>query len=79
MDHHTTPEVRAALPGIDLCPVRQLVLDLEGLAPCDSSGVGVLIACPAHKGAWLPGSGVGAADRGRAALWLRGRRWNERG
>ncbi|MGX1886534.1 STAS domain-containing protein [Streptomyces sp. NPDC055287] len=46
LDHHTAPEVRTALP--DLRPGQQLVLDLEGLTFCDSSGITVLIAARNH-------------------------------
>lgn len=45
LDHHTAPEVRDALPGLDLRPGQQLVLDL---AFCDSSGITVLIAARNH-------------------------------
>ncbi|MGW2960933.1 STAS domain-containing protein [Streptomyces sp. NPDC001220] len=48
LDHHTAPEVRAALPGLDLRPGQQLVLDLSGITFCDSSGITVLIAARNH-------------------------------
>ncbi|MEV6618400.1 STAS domain-containing protein [Streptomyces sp. NPDC051051] len=48
LDHHTVPEVRAALPGLDLGEGRQLTLDLGGLTFCDSSGITVLIAARNH-------------------------------
>ncbi|MFF4902678.1 STAS domain-containing protein [Streptomyces sp. NPDC001068] len=48
LDHHTAPEVRAALPGLDLRPGQQLVLDLAGVTFCDSSGITVLIAARNH-------------------------------
>lgn len=48
LDHRTAPEVRAALPGVDLRPGQQLVLDLGGLTFCDSSGITVLIAARNH-------------------------------
>ncbi|MET8412968.1 STAS domain-containing protein [Streptomyces sp. NPDC005195] len=48
LDYHTAPDVTAALPGLDLRPGRQLVLDLGGLTFCDSSGLTVLIAARNH-------------------------------
>ncbi|MFD3731277.1 STAS domain-containing protein [Streptomyces sp. NPDC058632] len=48
LDHHTAPEVRATLPGLDLRPGRQLTFDLGGLTFCDSSGIAVLIAARNH-------------------------------
>ncbi|MEU2619406.1 STAS domain-containing protein [Streptomyces sp. NPDC007157] len=48
LDHHTAPEVRAALPGLALRPGQQLVLDLSGITFCDSSGITVLIAARNH-------------------------------
>ncbi|MFS8204160.1 STAS domain-containing protein [Streptomyces sp. CWNU-52B] len=48
LDHHTAPDVRAALPGLDLRPGRQLVLDLGGVTFCDSTGITVLIAARNH-------------------------------
>ncbi|MFB6638930.1 STAS domain-containing protein [Streptomyces chartreusis] len=48
LDYHTAPEVRAALPGLDLRPGQQLVLDLAGITFCDSSGITVLIAARNH-------------------------------
>lgn len=48
LDHHTAPEVRAALPGLDLRQGQQLTLDLDGLGFCDSSGITVLIAARNH-------------------------------
>ncbi|MBV1938586.1 STAS domain-containing protein [Streptomyces sp. BV286] len=48
LDHHTAPEVRAALPGLDLLPGQQLVLDLGGITFCDSSGITALIAARNH-------------------------------
>ncbi|MDX3075485.1 STAS domain-containing protein [Streptomyces sp. NPDC088354] len=48
LDHHTSPEVRAALPGLGLRRGQQLVLDLGGLTFCDSSGVTALLAARNH-------------------------------
>ncbi|MFD7087882.1 STAS domain-containing protein [Streptomyces sp. NPDC059896] len=48
LDHHTAPEVRAALPGLGLRAGRQLTLDLGGLTFCDSTGITVLIAARNH-------------------------------
>ncbi|THA70019.1 anti-sigma factor antagonist [Streptomyces sp. A0958] len=44
LDYDTASEIRAALPGIDLRPGQQLVIDLGGLTICDSSGITMLIA-----------------------------------
>ncbi|MFD7541720.1 STAS domain-containing protein [Streptomyces sp. NPDC059819] len=48
LDHHTAPEVRDTLPGLDLRPGQQLVIDLTGITFCDSSGITVLIAARNH-------------------------------
>ncbi|MFE2378079.1 STAS domain-containing protein [Streptomyces sp. NPDC059398] len=48
LDHHTMAEVRAALSGITLRTGQQLVLDLEALTFCDSSGISMLIAARNH-------------------------------
>ncbi|HET6856879.1 MAG TPA: STAS domain-containing protein [Streptomyces sp.] len=48
LDHHTTPQVRELLPGLDLGPGRQIVIDLAQLAFCDSSGIAVLLAARNH-------------------------------
>ncbi|MGD9483842.1 STAS domain-containing protein [Streptomyces sp. TRM70308] len=48
LDHHTAPEVRAALPGLHLHESQQLTLDLGGLTFCDSSGITVLLAARNH-------------------------------
>ncbi|MFD8061972.1 STAS domain-containing protein [Streptomyces cyaneofuscatus] len=48
LDHHTAPQVRDALLGLALCPGQQLVIDLEGVTFCDSSGITVLIAARNH-------------------------------
>ncbi|MFE5855535.1 STAS domain-containing protein [Streptomyces sp. NPDC056500] len=44
LDHHSAPEVRGRLPGLDLRSGQQLVIDLAALTFCDSSGITVLIA-----------------------------------
>ncbi|MFJ2261715.1 STAS domain-containing protein [Streptomyces sp. NPDC087844] len=59
LDHHSAPEVRAALPGVDLLPGRQLVLDLGGVTFCDSSGITALIAARNH--ALAAGAGIALA------------------
>ncbi|WP_327308429.1 STAS domain-containing protein [Streptomyces sp. NBC_01298] len=48
LDHHTAPDVRAALTGLDLNTGQQLVLDLGGLTFCDSSGITMIIAARNH-------------------------------
>ncbi|MFJ4437307.1 STAS domain-containing protein [Streptomyces sp. NPDC088923] len=48
LDHHTAPKVRDALPGLALRPGQQLVIDLEGITFCDSSGITALIAARNH-------------------------------
>ncbi|MFB6555891.1 STAS domain-containing protein [Streptomyces sp. NPDC056405] len=48
LDHNTAPDVRAALPDLELRVGQQLVLDLAGLTFCDSSGITVLIAARNH-------------------------------
>ncbi|MGC5562365.1 STAS domain-containing protein [Streptomyces sp. FR-108] len=59
LDHHSAPAVRAALPGLDLRPGRQLVLDLGGVTFCDSSGITVIIAARNH--ALAAGAGIALA------------------
>ncbi|MDA5284009.1 MULTISPECIES: STAS domain-containing protein [unclassified Streptomyces] len=48
LDHRTSPEVRALLPGLVLGAGQQLVIDLSGLTFCDSSGITVMIAARNH-------------------------------
>ncbi|MER6200446.1 STAS domain-containing protein [Streptomyces sp. NPDC001586] len=48
LDHHTAPDVRDALPQLDLRPGQQLVIDLAAITFCDSSGITVLIAARNH-------------------------------
>ncbi|MFL0028360.1 STAS domain-containing protein [Streptomyces sp. NBUL23] len=48
LDHHTTPQVRDALPGLALRPGQQLVIDLRAVTFCDSSGITTLIAARNH-------------------------------
>jgi anti-anti-sigma factor len=48
LDHHTAPAARTALAGLDLRPGQQLVLDLDGITFCDSTGITVLIAARNH-------------------------------
>jgi anti-anti-sigma factor len=44
LDHHSAPEVRILLPRLALSPGQQLVIDLDRLTFCDSTGITVLIA-----------------------------------
>ncbi|WP_333774020.1 STAS domain-containing protein [Streptomyces sp. IBSBF 3136] len=48
LDHHSAPQVRDALPGLDLHTGQQLIVDLGALTCCDSSGITVLIAARNH-------------------------------
>ncbi|MFJ4340588.1 STAS domain-containing protein [Streptomyces sp. NPDC088915] len=48
LDHHTAPEAHAALRDLVLRPGLQLVLDLGGLAFCDSTGITFLILARNH-------------------------------
>ncbi|WP_435971719.1 STAS domain-containing protein [Streptomyces sp. Qhu_M48] len=44
LDHATAPELRKAVGGLTIAPGRLLVLDLAGLAFCDSSGISALLS-----------------------------------
>lgn len=44
LDHATAPELREALEGLSLAAGQLLVLDLAGLAFCDSSGISALLS-----------------------------------
>ncbi|WP_328535337.1 STAS domain-containing protein [Streptomyces sp. NBC_00344] len=44
LDHHTVPLAQEALADATPEPGQQLTIDLTGLAFCDSSGIGLLIA-----------------------------------
>ncbi|MFF7364985.1 anti-sigma factor antagonist [Streptomyces sp. NPDC008125] len=58
LDYATAPELREALDGLALAVGQLLVLDLAGLAFCDSSGISALLSARSL-----------AADRGgRVAL-----------
>jgi anti-anti-sigma factor len=48
LDHHSAPDVRVLLPGLALSPGQQLVIDLDRLTFCDSTGITVLIAARNH-------------------------------
>ncbi|MFJ6837116.1 STAS domain-containing protein [Streptomyces sp. NPDC091209] len=48
LDHHSAPDVRTLLPGLSLSPGQQLVIDLDRLTFCDSTGITVLIAARNH-------------------------------
>ncbi|MFD8959554.1 STAS domain-containing protein, partial [Streptomyces anulatus] len=48
LDHRTAPKAREALLGLTLRPGQQLVIDLEGITFCDSTGITVLIAARNH-------------------------------
>ncbi|MEV7402813.1 STAS domain-containing protein [Streptomyces sp. NPDC091267] len=44
LDHRTAPELRRAVDRLTLVAGQLLVLDLTGLAFCDSSGISALLA-----------------------------------
>lgn len=44
LDFHTSPRLREALESVTFKPGGGVVLDLSGLAYCDSTGVTVLVA-----------------------------------
>lgn len=44
LDYATAPELREALNGLSLAAGHLLVLDLAGLAFCDSSGISALLS-----------------------------------
>ncbi|MEU2564889.1 STAS domain-containing protein [Streptomyces longispororuber] len=48
LDHHTAPHLRAHVTATPLDAGRRLVLDLEGVTFCDSSGISALIAARHH-------------------------------
>lgn len=48
LDHHSAPQARDLLPGLQLGSGQQLLIDLGGLTFCDSSGITVLIAARNH-------------------------------
>ncbi|MFD8712619.1 STAS domain-containing protein [Streptomyces anulatus] len=48
LDHRTAPKAREALLGLALRPGQQLVIDLEGITFCDSTGITFLIAARNH-------------------------------
>jgi anti-sigma B factor antagonist len=43
LDHHTAPQLTQALRNAPLAHDRPLVIDLSGLAYCDSTGITVLV------------------------------------
>ncbi|NKZ08262.1 STAS domain-containing protein [Actinomadura latina] len=43
LDHHTAPLLREALDAVPFSPGKSVVVDLTGLAYCDSTGITVLI------------------------------------
>ncbi|MBT3150138.1 STAS domain-containing protein [Streptomyces sp. CHD11] len=59
LDHDSAPQVRAALPHLDLRPGQHLIVDLDALTFCDSSGITVLIA--ARNYAHQRGAGIALA------------------
>ncbi|MGW6271772.1 STAS domain-containing protein [Streptomyces sp. NPDC055060] len=48
LDYVTCARFRGALPALSLEPGQQLVVDLAGIALCDSSGISALIAARNH-------------------------------
>jgi anti-anti-sigma factor len=48
LDYAGAPELRALLPTIALRPGQRLVLDLDAMEFCDSSGITALIAARSH-------------------------------
>jgi anti-anti-sigma factor len=48
LDHTTATELREVIPTITLQPGQRLVLDLDGMEFCDSSGITALIAARNH-------------------------------
>ncbi|MFF3410565.1 STAS domain-containing protein [Streptomyces sp. NPDC002742] len=48
LDHHSAPDVRTVLPRLALSAGQQLVIDLDRLTFCDSTGITVLIAARNH-------------------------------
>lgn len=43
LDHHTAPQLTQALESVPLDPGTLLVIDLSGVAYCDSTGITVLV------------------------------------
>ncbi|MGC2998286.1 STAS domain-containing protein [Streptomyces sp. G35A] len=43
LDHHTAPRLTEALEDVPLAPGTPLVIDLSGVAYCDSTGITVLV------------------------------------
>jgi anti-sigma B factor antagonist len=56
LDHHTAPRLREALAVAPLADGRAVVIDLSGLAYCDSTGITVLIN--AYKRGKAAGGGL---------------------
>jgi anti-anti-sigma factor len=48
LDFHQAPELRRRVGGLALAPGQCLVIDLSGLAFCDSSGITALLAARQH-------------------------------
>jgi anti-sigma B factor antagonist len=44
LDHHTAPELKTVLRGVPCTADTPTVVDLTGLAYCDSTGITVLVA-----------------------------------
>ncbi len=59
LDHHTAPGLSEALDAVPLGPGGGLVIDLTGLAYCDSTGISVLVI--AYQRAQAAGSPFGLA------------------
>ena len=43
LDHHTAPRLREALASVRFAPGEGVVVELSGLAYCDSTGITVLV------------------------------------
>ncbi|CBG67819.1 MULTISPECIES: STAS domain-containing protein [Streptomyces] len=48
LDHTSAPELRVLLSTLTLQPGRRLVLDLDAMEFCDSSGITALLAARSH-------------------------------
>jgi len=56
VDHHTAPQLRAALDRVPFAPGQLLVVDLARLTYCDSTGITALVT--AHQQARAAGSSL---------------------
>ncbi|MFF9850339.1 STAS domain-containing protein [Streptomyces litmocidini] len=60
LDHSTAPELRDVLATVTLRPGQRLVMDLEGMEFCDSSGLTALIIARNHAHAARAGIALAA-------------------